>query len=265
MPASPPAPPAGSDAVPTTSVDLSRAAGDNTTFHETATERQKFQVHIDFGKIFDARGNLDRAVQEYQDASRSPRPGDAASSPRPIEALAHRRIASALDRLGRFPQAEEHYKKALKLSPKDARSGTTRATAIISRDAGTDAERALRTAIKLAPDDARVRTNLGMTLAAAGTDRGGPPAPEPQPRATRSATPTSAICWPSTGQFDLARQEYQTALAMRPDLALARRALASSTGRSAGSICRRRPRSRASTRIPAPVDPQVRPASTPAP
>ena len=128
--------PPPSDARPTTSVDLSRTAGENTTFHETATERQKFQVHIDFGKIFDAQGNLDRAVQEYQDALKvaeargTPRAQRGRRGPGPSQ------DRLVLDRLGRFPQAEDALPEALKLSPRDPRSGTTSGIAIISRDAG---------------------------------------------------------------------------------------------------------------------------------
>ena len=79
--------------------------------------------------------------------------------------------------------------------------------------------------MKLAPDDARVRTNLGMTLAAAGKTKEAPPAPEPAPKGDAIGHANLGYLLAATGQFDEARQEYQTALAMRPDLALARRAL----------------------------------------
>lgn len=39
-----------------------------TRFQEKATDRQRFQVHIDFGKVFETQGNLDAAILEYQDA-----------------------------------------------------------------------------------------------------------------------------------------------------------------------------------------------------
>ena len=95
VPASPPsAPPVvGNDATPTVSVDLSKAVGENTTFHKTATDRQKFQVHIDFGKVFEAQGNLERAVQEYQDALKVAEGRGHGELTAADEALAHRRIA----------------------------------------------------------------------------------------------------------------------------------------------------------------------------
>ena len=126
-----------SDGIPTTSVDLSRTAGDNTTFHETATERQKFQVHIDFGKIFDARGDLDRAVQEYQDALKV------------AEARGHRELTAAdrgpgpspdrrrhLIASGDFPRRRSIIRRPGSWRPGMRGSGTTRGIALISRDAG---------------------------------------------------------------------------------------------------------------------------------
>src|SRR6516162_1123674 len=68
----------------------------NTEFHETATDRQRFQVHIDFGRVFESQGNYDAALLEYQEAlsvvegkRRGPfRPADSA--------MAHRRMGAAL-------------------------------------------------------------------------------------------------------------------------------------------------------------------------
>src|SRR5262249_49326502 len=113
------APTAARDSVPTVSVDLNRAAGESTTFHKAATDRQRFQVHVDFGKVFDAQGNGDRALQEYQDALKVAEGRGRGDLKAADEALAHRRIASTLDRQGQFRQSEPHYQKAMKLAPKD--------------------------------------------------------------------------------------------------------------------------------------------------
>ena len=98
-----------------------------------------------------------------------------------------------------------------------------RATAITSRVVGTRPS-GLKTALKLAPDDARVRTNLGLTLAASGRSQ------EALPLLSRSegdavGHANLGYLLAATGRFDQARQEYEKSLAMRPDLALARRAM----------------------------------------
>ena len=50
----------------TTSVDLSRTVGENTTFHPTATDRAAFPVHLDFGRLFENQGNFDRAFRSIR-------------------------------------------------------------------------------------------------------------------------------------------------------------------------------------------------------
>ena len=116
--------------------------------------------------------------------------------------------------------------------------------------------------MKLAPDDPRVRTNLGMTLAAAGkTQEALPLLSGNQGDAIGHANLGYLLA--ATGQYELARQEYQAALAMRPDLDLARRALAQLDRQEKGT--RRdaddpgRPQHHG--RCPDPSIPQVKPAS----
>jgi len=193
-------------------------------FHAEATDEQRFHVHLDFGRVFESQGNVDRAVLEYQEALtvvETPRRRPFRSAD---QALAHRRMAGALDRLGRFAQAEVHYKKALKLSPKDPKVWNDAGYSYYLQGRWADAERALKTAAKLAPDDERIKLNLGLALAAAGrSDEAFPLLSLSNGDAIGHSNLGYLLA--STGQFDLARRQYETALAMRPDLELARRAL----------------------------------------
>ncbi len=176
-----------------------------TDFHKTATERQRFQVHIDFGRVFESEGNFDAAFSEYQDALAVAEARRLGQLKPADEALAHRRMGGALDQLGRFAQAEVHYKKALKLSPKDPRIWNDAGYSYYLQGRWTEAEGALKTAARLAPEDERIRTNLGLTLAAAGRTEDAFP--------LLSHTAGDAIghmnlgySLAATGQLDLARQ-----------------------------------------------------------
>jgi Tfp pilus assembly protein PilF len=252
---------AGGADTPTVSVDLNRTAGESTVFRETATDRQKFQVHIDFGKVFESQGDPDRALQEYQDAlkvAEGRRRGELSGAD---EALAHRRIAAVFDRQGQFRQSEPHYLRAQKLTPRDPKVWNDAGYSYYLQGRWAEAERSLRTALKLAPDDARVRTNLGMTLAAAGkSEEALPHLSSNQGDAIGHANLGYLLA--STGQYARARQEYEAALSMRPDLTLARRAMAQLDRQERG-IATTPPTliARGPAMIPPPADPQVRPAS----
>jgi Flp pilus assembly protein TadD len=201
------------------------SAASSANFKAKPTERQAFQVHLDFGRVFESHGDFDAAVMEYQNALSVVetkkrglfRPADVA--------LAHRRIGGALDRLGRFAAAEVHYQQALRAAPKDPKVWNDAGYSYYLQGRWADSEKALRTAAKLAPGDERVRINLGLALAAAGnTDAAFPLLSQSSSDATGHANLGYLLA--ATGQYDLARREYQTAVALRPDMELAQRALA---------------------------------------
>ena len=122
----------------------------------------------------------------------------------------------------------------------------------------------LNTAIRLAPEDERIRTNLGLTLAAQGRTQ------EALPLLSRSngeaiGHANLGYLLAATGQLDLARQQYETALALRPDLTVARRALSQIDSRQRSATSATPPPNIAhlSTRSTAhPIDPSVSQAST---
>jgi len=220
-----PPPQVPESATGTAAVGQDQPPSPKTEFHATATDRQRFQVHIDFGRVFETQENFDAAVLEYQDALTVLQQRRRGTFQPADEALAHRRMGGALDRLGRFAQAEVHYKKALKLSPKDAKVWNDAGYSYYLQGRWADAERLFRTAGKLAPDDERIRINLGLTLAAAGKpDEAFPLLSHSNGDAVGHANLGYLLA--ATGQIDLARRQYETALALRPDLDLARRALA---------------------------------------
>ena len=136
-----------------------------------------------------------------------------------------RRIGNAYDRLGRFTQAELHYKKALRLSPRDPRIWNDVGYSYYLQGRWADAERTLKTGMKHAPEDIRLKTNLGLTLAASGRNQEALPLLS-QYSGDAVGHANLGFLLAATGQVELARQQYLQALALRPSLDLARRALA---------------------------------------
>ena len=208
----------------TVAVDMTRAHDPN-AFSPDVTRDQRIHVHIDFGRVFEARGNFEAAVAEYQQALEACNHRGIARFRSADEALAERRIAGALDKLGRFAQAEVHYKKALRLSPRDPKIWNDTGYSYYLQGRWADAERALRVGLRHAPDDQRLTTNLGLTLAAAGRTREALPLLS---RFTGDAIGHANLGYllAASGQVDLAREQYLQALALSPHLQLARRALA---------------------------------------
>jgi Flp pilus assembly protein TadD len=205
------------------SVDLTSAYSQN-SFHATVSQPQRVHVHLDLGKVFEAQGNYEAALLEYQEALTASESRNLGKSRSQEEALAHRRMAGALDRLGRFAQAEVHYKKALRLSPKDPRIWNDAGYSYYLQSRWADAERTLKTAARLAPEDQRIKTNLGLVVAAAGRPQDAFPLLS-QFSGDAIGHANLGYLLAATGQVDLARQQYLQALALRPNLALAQRAL----------------------------------------
>ncbi len=200
-----------------------------TDFRRTADTNQKFNVHLELGRAYESEGNFDAAVNEYQksiDACKRGGPfAGGIKIPKEQEAESHRRMAGALDRLGRFVQAEAHYRSALELSPNDPKVWNDSGYSYYLQARHADAERNLKTAAKLDPNNPRVQTNLGLAMAAAGkTDEalaalskaGGPAA----------GNANLAYLLASLGKTEEARKHYHAALRLQPEMAPAREALA---------------------------------------
>jgi tetratricopeptide (TPR) repeat protein len=205
-------------------VNLSKAT-DSGGFRKDVTQDQRIHVHLDLGRDLESQGMHEAALTEYQQALAACERKGIGRSRSADEALAHRRIAGALDRLGRFAQAEMHYKKAIKLSPKDPRIWNDAGYSYYLQSRWSDAERTLKTAARLAPEDARIKTNLGLTLAAAGRPREALPLLS-QYSGDAVGHAKLGYLLAATGQLELAREQYLQALARRPHLAIAQQALA---------------------------------------
>jgi Flp pilus assembly protein TadD len=200
-----------------------------TDFRSEVSPSQQCNVHLELARGFEAQGHFDAAVAEYDKALEAcARRGAGLAGPavaKAQKALVHRRMAAAFDRLGRFAQAEAHYRSALKISPNDSKVWNDAGYSYYLQSRWKDAERSLKTAAKLDPDNPRIQTNLGLTLAAAGktdaalaalTKAGGP--------AVGHANLGYLLA--AAGKTDAARQHYQTALRLQPELSQARQALA---------------------------------------
>jgi Flp pilus assembly protein TadD len=200
----------------------------NSGFTKKPTREQQYNAHLQLGKFQESEENFEFALAEYQAALQACEP----SSPllggiknAAKQALAHRRIGSALDRLGRFEQAENEYRTALKLSPNDPKVWNDAGYSYYLQSRWADAERALKTADSLEPNNSRILTNLGLTLAAQGktddalvafTKAGG-----------HAVGHTNlAFILAAMGKDDQALKHYQLALEYQPENQTAQRGLA---------------------------------------
>lgn len=200
-----------------------------TDFRKEVGVEQQYNVHVEMGKVYESQSNYEAAIAEYQKASELAHMKGSFLSTKALgpsqEALAERKLAAALDRLGRFTQAETHYGKALKLSPNDAKIWNDAGYSCYLQNRWADAERSLKMADSLDPKNSRVLTNLGLTYAAQGKNdealvafshAGGP--------AVGHANLGYILA--AMGKHEKAREYYQKALDLQPELNPARHALA---------------------------------------
>jgi Flp pilus assembly protein TadD len=154
-----------------TAADTPGGGRDRNGFSDKLTPEQEYNAHLELGRFQESQENFDLALGEYLKAlqaseSHSTLLGGAKNGTK--QALAHRRMGSALDRLGRFEQAENEYSTALKLSPNDPKTWNDAGYSFYMQGRWADAERALKTAAKLDPHNTKIMTNLGLNLAASG-------------------------------------------------------------------------------------------------
>ena len=200
-----------------------------TEFHREVSPDQQYNVHLEVGRIYEAQGGFEAAIAEYQKALDACAHGGLnlvrEKGLGEKQALAHRRMGAAFDRLGRFAQAEVHYRAALKLHPNDPKVWNDSGYSYYLQGRWIDAERNLKMAAKLDPENPRSQTNLGLALAAEGkTD-------EALAALSKAGGPAAAhanlgYLLAALGKTEEARKHYQDALKLQPDLAPVRKALA---------------------------------------
>jgi Flp pilus assembly protein TadD len=235
-------------------------------FEAKAKPDQEVGVHMEMGRGHAAHGQYEAAVADYQRALEvldKPRPDrGSARQVAQQKATAHRKLAVALDMLGRFGQSDAHYQAALKFAPDDPKVWNNAGYSLYLQGRHADAERTLRTAVRLAPADPTAVTNLGLALTAEGkVDEAvrtmakliGPAAAEAN----------AGFVLAVNGRRAEAVAHYRKALAHHPNLPEAESALARLAREGEPSAA---PASATVENLPPlPVDASVRPASAEAP
>lgn len=136
-----------------------------------------------------------------------------------------RRLAVLYDRQGAFSKAAPEYQRALHASPRDPDLLNDIGYCYFQQSNWTEAEKSLREAVRIDPKHQRAWINLGMTLGQEQRYQ------ESYQAFTHAVSPAEAQCnlafvYSTQGKHDEARQAYAAALRIRPDLMLARAALA---------------------------------------
>lgn len=184
------------------------------------TPRRATNVHLDLGRVFESRGQLEAAEGEYRRALES----EDRKVDKETRAIAHRKLASVLDRQGKFADSGSHYREATKLAPKDHRVWNDSGYSSYLQGRFDEAITLLRQAEKLEPNDKKTLTNLGLALAASGRDdeataifsRAGGPA---------AAEANLAYIQAATGRTDEARGRYEFLLSQNPSHPVALKAI----------------------------------------
>ncbi len=121
-----------------------------TTEHPIEAETQ-----LAAGRLHESQNRPDDAIEQYR----------AAIASEPNLLAAYDRLASLLDRLGRFKESEDVYQEALKRIPDQAFLHNNLGFSYILQRRWSEAENALYRAIELKPDFARAHVNLALALA----------------------------------------------------------------------------------------------------
>ncbi len=122
------------------------------------TNQQAADLRIALGRTHEEEGRLDEAETAYRDAIKN-------DSKR---ADAHARLAILCDKRGDFKESSKEFAEAIKRAPKDPELLCDQGYSFYVQRRWSEAETSLRKAIKLSPRHARSHNNLALVLAREG-------------------------------------------------------------------------------------------------
>ncbi len=193
---------------------------DSLTLFRRAVEvtRGNYVGHAGLGKALHARGKLDEAISQYNQALRI----------KPNYTIARYNLANALSRQGKKDEAIRHYREVLQIEPNNARAHNNLGNALSGQRKIDEAIIHYRRALEIEPDNPKVHNNLGSALAIQGDfdDAIGCFRRALQLKANDTeALYNLGYVFELQGQFDDATEYYQRALEIKPDKANARERL----------------------------------------
>ena len=193
--------------------------------YEIAVAPDNFVARVNLGLVLDAKGQVDAAIAEYEEAERI----------QPGYTEEHNNLGNALCRVGRVPEAIAQYERALELVPGLPQVHNNLGTALGQNGQTTEAIAHFRKAIEINPNFAGAHGNLGYALAMEGKlDEA-----VSELQKALELRPDSPDIQLHLGDLFLARGQtadailhYKKAVELRPNNAEARRKLADATAGS---------------------------------
>lgn len=133
---------------------------DSLTLFSRAVEvtRGNYVGHAGLGKALHARGRLDEAVRQYNQALKI----------KPNYTIARYNLANALSRLGKVDEAIGHYREALRTDPNNASAHNNLGNALAGQQKIDEAIIHYRRTLEIEPDNPKAHNNLGSALAIQG-------------------------------------------------------------------------------------------------
>lgn len=179
------------------------------------SKRQRCDVQLSLGRSLETRGETEGAMRAYRDAAQT----------EPKRAESYWRLAVLNDRQGHVKDSEPLYRKALEADPGNADIFCDCGYSQYLQHRWAEAEANLRQALTLKPRHLRAHNNLGLVLAQ--TEREDEAVSEFQKAGCDESDARTNLAFVLTlnRNWDGAREQYQLALAAKPNSAAAKAGL----------------------------------------